>query len=78
MGGALTLTIVYLIGLELGCTLMLRAKGVPTDQENSFSSFSGTISLKSLVCGLESKIDKRMKIETVTIGFRPRASTFFC
>ncbi|HDQ05557.1 MAG TPA: TIGR00341 family protein [Candidatus Bathyarchaeota archaeon] len=26
--GALTLTIVYLIGLELGCTVMLRAKGV--------------------------------------------------
>ena len=26
--GALTLTIVYLIGLQLGCTLMLRAKGV--------------------------------------------------
>ena len=26
--GALTLTVVYLVGLQLGCTLMLRAKGV--------------------------------------------------
>jgi hypothetical protein len=26
--GALILTIVYLVGLELGCTIMLRLKGV--------------------------------------------------